>query len=70
LQHFEAEKIYNQADAEGFFKLNAIRLRFSRFSGVKQSASCSPSGRAEILGLRWLLPKDIGPATAKRLWLR
>ena len=27
LATFEAEKIYNQADAEGFIKLNALRLR-------------------------------------------
>ncbi|MFA5354490.1 MAG: hypothetical protein WC291_09685, partial [Thermodesulfovibrionales bacterium] len=27
LATFEAEKVYNQKDAEGFIKLNALRLR-------------------------------------------
>ena len=30
LATFEAEKIYNQKDAEGFIKLNALRLRMKK----------------------------------------
>ena len=26
---FEADEVYNQADAEGFIKLNALRLRIA-----------------------------------------
>ena len=29
LASFEAEEVYNQADAEGFIKLNALRLRMN-----------------------------------------
>jgi argininosuccinate synthase len=31
---FEAENVYNQADAEGFIKLNALRLRIRNFAGL------------------------------------
>jgi argininosuccinate synthase len=31
---FEAENVYNQADAEGFIKLNALRLRIRRSAGL------------------------------------
>ncbi len=31
---FEAENVYNQADAEGFIKLNALRLRIRRAAGL------------------------------------
>jgi argininosuccinate synthase len=30
LATFEADKVYNQADAEGFIKLNALRLRMRK----------------------------------------
>jgi argininosuccinate synthase len=30
LATFEAEKVYNQKDAEGFIKLNALRLKANR----------------------------------------
>jgi argininosuccinate synthase len=31
---FEAESVYNQADAEGFIRLNALRLRIRRANGL------------------------------------
>lgn len=31
---FEAEDVYNQADAEGFIKLNALRLKIRRVAGL------------------------------------
>ena len=31
---FEAEDVYNQADAEGFIKLNALRLKLRRAAGL------------------------------------
>jgi argininosuccinate synthase len=34
---FEAESVYRQSDAEGFIKLNALRLR------IRQSAGLGPS---------------------------
>ena len=38
---FEADTVYNQRDAEGFIKLNALRLRLGRgvAQGVKQSVA-------------------------------
>ena len=30
---FEADKVYNQRDAEGFIKLNALRLRLNQDRG-------------------------------------
>ncbi len=33
---FEADQVYNQADAEGFIKLNALRLRIAAMQGKKQ----------------------------------
>jgi argininosuccinate synthase len=33
LATFEADEIYNQRDAEGFIKLNALRLRLRSISG-------------------------------------
>jgi argininosuccinate synthase len=35
---FEAEDVYNQADAEGFIKLNALRLRIRRAAGLGPKA--------------------------------
>ncbi|MDP2277904.1 MAG: argininosuccinate synthase, partial [Nitrospirota bacterium] len=35
LATFEAEKVYNQKDAEGFIKLNALRLKTGRMLGRK-----------------------------------
>jgi argininosuccinate synthase len=32
---FEAEKVYNQKDAEGFIKLNALRLRIAKIKNTK-----------------------------------
>lgn len=34
LASFEAEKVYNQADAEGFIRLNALRLRVRNKAGL------------------------------------
>jgi argininosuccinate synthase len=34
LATFEAEKVYNQKDAEGFIKLNALRLTVKQLSGI------------------------------------
>jgi len=36
---FEADTVYNQRDAEGFIKLNALRLRLRRAATLGQSAS-------------------------------
>jgi argininosuccinate synthase len=36
LATFEADEIYNQRDAEGFIKLNALRLRLGAISGQRQ----------------------------------
>jgi argininosuccinate synthase len=36
---FEADTVYNQRDAEGFIKLNALRLRLRRAAAAGQSAS-------------------------------
>jgi argininosuccinate synthase len=35
LATFEADRVYNQADAEGFIKLNALRLRMRKLAGLK-----------------------------------
>lgn len=35
LATFEAEKVYNQRDAEGFIKLNALRLRIRKIKNAK-----------------------------------
>lgn len=35
LATFEAEKVYNQKDAEGFIKLNSLRLRINKLLGGK-----------------------------------
>ena len=32
---FEADQVYHQADAEGFIRLNALRLRLRRLSGAR-----------------------------------
>ena len=32
---FEADKVYNQRDAEGFIKLNALRLRLMKLGRSK-----------------------------------
>jgi argininosuccinate synthase len=32
---FEADEVYNQADAEGFIKLNALRLRIRSMMNKK-----------------------------------
>ena len=39
---FEADTVYNQRDAEGFIKLNALRLRLQRGS---EAAGASPPSR-------------------------
>jgi argininosuccinate synthase len=31
---FEADKVYNQKDAEGFIRLNALRLRIAKLAGI------------------------------------
>ncbi len=33
LATFEAEEVYNQKDAEGFIRLNALRLRLRQMGG-------------------------------------
>src|SRR5438876_1785494 len=44
---FEADKVYNQRDAEGFIKLNALRLRL-RGGPDRAGASGVPSGAAPL----------------------
>jgi len=33
---FEADRVYQQADAEGFIRLNALRLRLQRLRKAKR----------------------------------
>jgi argininosuccinate synthase len=33
---FEADQVYRQADAEGFIRLNALRLRLQRLHRAKR----------------------------------
>ena len=41
LATFEADRVYNQKDAEGFFRLNALRLRVGKQIGSKEQAPSS-----------------------------
>ena len=41
---FEADSVYNQKDAEGFIKLNALRLRLRAMAGETASATKGPWG--------------------------
>jgi argininosuccinate synthase len=46
LATFEEEEIYNQKDAEGFIKLNALRLRVRRLLRPRaQRICCQGSGK-------------------------
>jgi argininosuccinate synthase len=35
---FEADQVYNQADATGFIRLNALRLRIRALAGARGQA--------------------------------
>ena len=45
LATFEEESVYNQKDAEGFIKLNALRLRVEKITGDKRKTAKKPSRR-------------------------
>ncbi len=43
---FEEDHVYDQADADGFIKLNALRLRIAKQLATEQQAAPVPAGRA------------------------
>jgi argininosuccinate synthase len=49
---FEADKVYNQADADGFIKLNALRLKLSTYRDRAMLADPSAKVAAEMAELR------------------
>ncbi len=53
---FEADSVYNQKDAEGFIKLNALRLRLGRWRRVAEQR---PEG-----GRTWPIPSPYTTATS------
>ena len=55
MQHvtFEADSVYNQRDAEGFIKLNALRLRL-RHQGTKYPTLC-PMVFCEVMFINRLI---------------
>lgn len=49
---FEADKVYNQADADGFIKLNALRLKLSTYRDRAILANPSAAQAEDIADLR------------------
>ena len=49
---FEADKVYNQADADGFIKLNALRLKLSTYRDRAMLADPTPDVTADISKMR------------------
>jgi len=49
---FEADKVYNQADADGFIKLNALRLKLSTYRDRAILADPSPDIAENLADLR------------------
>ena len=64
---FEKDSVYNQKDAEGFIKLNALRLKLLKKyhlvlltacqTGCKKSTKCLIEGKLSSLGLPLLGPE-------------
>jgi len=49
---FEADKVYNQADADGFIKLNALRLKLNTYRDQAMLADPTPEVAGEVSALR------------------
>jgi len=49
---FEADRVYNQADADGFIKLNALRLKLSTYRDQAMLAHPTPAVAEEVAELR------------------
>ena len=49
---FEADKVYNQADADGFIKLNALRLKLNTYRDRATLAHPSPDMVEGLADLR------------------
>jgi argininosuccinate synthase len=49
---FEADRVYNQADADGFIKLNALRLKLSTYRDKAMLANPTPDVTEEIGDMR------------------
>ena len=49
---FEADRVYNQADADGFIKLNALRLKLNTYRDRAVLAHPTPGVAEEVAELR------------------